>query len=152
DPSHRTCTPFCTFDDTACVHTCGDGVRDLGEEQCDGADLGTKTCADFGYYRGALSCTSFCAFDSSDCEGNCGDDVVDAGEYCDGPSSPVTGYCTDFGYSTGQLTCSGLCGPSFSSCRAPTVWTDVLPPRHDFVELMPAPASTAWLIGLHELI
>jgi len=50
---------------------CGDGVVD-GMEECDGANLGGESCADFGLAGGQLSCDGQCRFDKSGC-GGCGD-------------------------------------------------------------------------------
>ena len=50
---------------------CGNGQIDpkgAGMEACDGADLGGKTCADFGgTAEQALSCNTSCEFDTSAC-------------------------------------------------------------------------------------
>jgi len=74
----------CTYPDSArCLGRCGDGVRDpcyfslgLGidcsnsfTEWCDGADLGTATCASRGLGSGTLRCASDCGFDTSGCSG-----------------------------------------------------------------------------------
>ena len=47
---------------------CGDGMIQPGEE-CDGAALGGKTCADVQGQSGALACTPSCRFDTSKCTG-----------------------------------------------------------------------------------
>jgi cysteine-rich repeat protein len=54
--------------------SCGDGVKS-GTEQCDGDDLGSRTCPDFGFDGGELACASSCEFDTSGCSGaeNCTD-------------------------------------------------------------------------------
>lgn len=45
-------------------------AKEVGSEACDGADLGGKTCADFGgMAQQALSCTSACELDTSACVG-----------------------------------------------------------------------------------
>lgn len=73
---------------------CGDGVIDDGE-QCDGANLGGKTCANLGYVSGALGCTESCDFDLSDCWDGavCGDGVLTLpSEQCDdGEQTPGDG-------------------------------------------------------------
>src|SRR5437667_4316141 len=51
---------------TACDAFCGDGVAEPGED-CDGADLGGRTCADVGFMGGTLACTSRCRFDLAGC-------------------------------------------------------------------------------------
>jgi len=53
--------------------TCGNGVRE-GNEYCDGADMGSLTCADFGYSGGTLGgCEPNCIPDFSACimQGDC---------------------------------------------------------------------------------
>ena len=45
---------------------CGNGVVDPGED-CDGAALGTATCATLGFSAGTLACTAQCKFDTSGC-------------------------------------------------------------------------------------
>lgn len=46
---------------------CGNGVQEF-LEQCDGTDLGGKTCSDFlGFIGGTLACTSSCRYDTSGC-------------------------------------------------------------------------------------
>ena len=49
-----------------CTAFCGDGVAEAGE-QCDGADLGGRTCADVGFTGGTLACASHCTFDTRGC-------------------------------------------------------------------------------------
>jgi len=53
---------------TNCPSHCGDGARNCGEE-CEGADLGGKTCADFGFSGGVLKCKANCTIDTSGCSG-----------------------------------------------------------------------------------
>jgi cysteine-rich repeat protein len=65
-------------EDPACITTpacnvCGDG-KALGHEECDGADLRGRTCADFGYLSGQLSCLPACVYDLTACT---------SGEICD---------------------------------------------------------------------
>ena len=153
DPTHNNCTSACTFSTTACRHTCGDGVRDQGFEQCDGTDLGTATCQSFGFYRGTPGCSSFCGIDTASCAGRCNDGVVDSGEFCDpGASAEVQGYCTDYGYSTGSLSCSQSCGPAFTTCRSPNAFTELFLGIADFIGLVQGPASTAWAAGTQRLL
>jgi len=45
---------------------CGNNIVEAGE-QCDGSDLGGKTCVSLGYDSGTLSCKSNCIYDTSDC-------------------------------------------------------------------------------------
>lgn len=61
---------------------CGDGMKD-GAEECDGADLGGKTCKDLGYSTPAgLQCTS-CALNAAGCKAVCGNGALEPGEPCD---------------------------------------------------------------------
>jgi hypothetical protein len=76
---------MCTYpESTRCLPgMCGNGVRDACSpyggtgidcsnqftEWCDGADLGTATCASRGLGTGTLRCTSDCGFDTSGCSG-----------------------------------------------------------------------------------
>jgi len=46
--------------------TCGNGAIDSGE-QCDGTNLGGKTCSAVGFGGGTLGCRSDCRFDKSKC-------------------------------------------------------------------------------------
>ncbi|HEY8427051.1 MAG TPA: hypothetical protein VIL20_01700, partial [Sandaracinaceae bacterium] len=63
------CAADCgSFDTSSCSEepgpTCGDGVRE-GTEACDGADLGTATCASEGFDGGTLACTGTCELDTT---------------------------------------------------------------------------------------
>lgn len=53
---------------SADVGVCGDSVRN-GSESCDGADLGSGTCATQGFGCGALACKTdgSCTYDTSGC-------------------------------------------------------------------------------------
>ncbi|HCJ52240.1 MAG: hypothetical protein A2898_02545 [Candidatus Kerfeldbacteria bacterium RIFCSPLOWO2_01_FULL_48_11] len=51
---------------TAGTAMCGNGVIDAGE-QCDGANLGGKTCVTQGFSAGTLSCSPTCTFNTSAC-------------------------------------------------------------------------------------
>ena len=52
-------------------------------EKCDGANLGGKTCQDYGYANAAgLSCLA-CDWSTSGCAAVCGNNVVEPGEQCD---------------------------------------------------------------------
>src|SRR5690606_30542439 len=66
---------------------CGDGVVE-GAEDCDGTDLGGRTCGDEGFASGTLACASDCTFDTSMCEDEpgpmCGDGTREGSEACDG--------------------------------------------------------------------
>ena len=47
---------------------CGDGRINQPTEDCDGKDLGWKSCRSFGYEVGLLGCTEYCEYDKRDCE------------------------------------------------------------------------------------
>jgi hypothetical protein len=63
--------------------TCGNGKLDAGEE-CDGTDLGQKTCVSLGYTGGELKCGAACALDKSGCQGT--SNLKQFGEKCGGGS------------------------------------------------------------------
>jgi hypothetical protein len=63
---------------------CGDEIL-VPLEECDGADLGGLTCADFGCAGGTPSCSGTCEIDTSSCTGCPGcdnDGVCEPGEDC----------------------------------------------------------------------
>ncbi|MCA9662057.1 MAG: SBBP repeat-containing protein, partial [Myxococcales bacterium] len=72
DPTDPTTADTDETSDTAATTddgepSCGDGVRE-GEEACDGADLGSNTCASAGFVDGGeLTCTDACTLDVSGC-------------------------------------------------------------------------------------
>jgi cysteine-rich repeat protein len=79
------------------IEGCGDGVR-VGEEQCDGEDLGALDCVALGFISGELTCKDDCTADSSDCLGveNCGDGLDNDGDVdvdCDDDDCAAT--CDD---------------------------------------------------------
>jgi hypothetical protein len=47
---------------------CGDGIFDAANEDCDGSELGSATCASQGYLSGVLACSPTCRFDVSGCQ------------------------------------------------------------------------------------
>lgn len=104
---------------TDCVRArCGDGILDDAVEDCDGAALGTKTCADFRYYEGVLACGASCRYAPEvSCSKFCGDDLVNGpDELCDGAPPPAS--CVDYGFDMGRLECGALtCAIDFSHCR-----------------------------------
>ncbi|MEZ4294614.1 MAG: hypothetical protein R3B70_06535 [Polyangiaceae bacterium] len=78
---------------------CGNGVKDDGE-QCDGKDLGGKTCASIGFSGGQLQCNSFCAIVASGCTppencNNAEDDDQDGLFDCLDPDCADKPTCTD---------------------------------------------------------
>jgi hypothetical protein len=95
---------------------CGDGHRD-DTEDCDGDDLGGKTCGALQFYgqTTGLKCNSDCRFDTSGCVGICGDRSVSNGEVCDG-APPEGRTCLDAGYDRGLVACASSCGPTLDGC------------------------------------
>lgn len=65
EPAGLACTPFCTFDTSACVGKCGDGLIN-GGELCDGTSP-PGTCVDDGFDAGALGCSHACTADFAGC-------------------------------------------------------------------------------------
>jgi hypothetical protein len=124
------CTGDCRFDFMLCEGAeppfCGDDVKNVLSEDCDGTDLDGWTCQTFGYLDGNLACNQLCEFDTSGCSNPqaqvCGDNIVDkpnsggVTEECDGTSLDGMA-CTDFGYYTGGvLGCTSSCEFDFSLC------------------------------------
>ena len=63
---------------------CGNDIREPGED-CDGSDLGGRTCGSLGCDPGgSLSCNQDCTYDTSQCATcpACGDGICDFGETC----------------------------------------------------------------------
>lgn len=102
----------------ACVNAvCGDG-RAEGQEQCDGADLGGRTCADVvPGSQGTLACGADCRFDPSGClvVGGCGDGERQPGEQCDCGLDPATL----------PAGCSAVNGADGGECSAQCRWQAV---------------------------
>jgi hypothetical protein len=86
-----------------------------GGEQCDGEELGGKTCASEGFASGKLGCTQ-CHLDTSKCS-FCGNDAINTGEACDGPD--LGGQtCERLGFTGGTLGCTDKCELSTETCDA----------------------------------
>jgi hypothetical protein len=103
--------------------TCGDGKK-TGGEDCDGADLGGKTCIDYHATDAAgLACTADCTIDVSGCTGACGDGHKGTAEECDGDDFGGQ-TCTDFSppgttnkfYRGGALLCTQDCKVNLANC------------------------------------
>ena len=93
---------------------CGNGAVSAGE-QCDGEELGGKTCASEGFASGKLGCTQ-CHLDTSKCS-FCGNDAINTGEECDGPD--LGGQtCERLGFTGGTLGCTDKCVLSTDTCDA----------------------------------
>ncbi|MBL9101137.1 MAG: VCBS repeat-containing protein [Myxococcales bacterium] len=105
---------------------CGDGAAE-GDEACDGADLGGKTCDDFGFQYGALQCTPGCAHDASKCTNSaaCGDAVVVPGMLCYAPIAEVSKYDSYRALALGDLNEDGHL--DFIGARASKTQIDVWP-------------------------
>ena len=88
--------------------SCGNGAIDGNNEQCDGSNLGGKTCEDLGFDGGSLYCKE-CQFDTSECYTfKCGDGVRQGSEVCDG--SDLAGQtCQTQGFTSGILGCNPDC-------------------------------------------
>ncbi|MBN2722681.1 MAG: SUMF1/EgtB/PvdO family nonheme iron enzyme, partial [Deltaproteobacteria bacterium] len=114
------CDDKCRFDISQCTggENCGNGsIQD--PEECDGDDLGDKTCSDFsGFIGGVLMCGTDCRFDTKNCEteANCGDGSVQPGEECDGDDLDGKD-CLSMGFQNGgSLSCNGDCTFNVSEC------------------------------------
>jgi hypothetical protein len=85
------CASDCSFDAAGCtgVPSCGDGIVNRAEEQCDGADLADASCASLGLLTGTLACNTDCTFATAGCTGT-------------GQTEPTS---IDFG--PGSAICSG---------------------------------------------
>lgn len=70
EPSPLSCiTTTCSFDTSACIGYCGDGVLAPGIELCDVGHEPPVACVEFGYGAGYLACNSFtCGPDFTDCK------------------------------------------------------------------------------------
>ena len=79
-----------------CLTLCGNGKIDDPREQCDGNDLGGKTCRDLNFVDGTVACNPDCTFDTTGCIR--AGDLGRWGDVCQNPEIP---YCT-----TGAANCS----------------------------------------------
>jgi hypothetical protein len=97
------------------IGACGDGVINA-IDACDGAELGGKTCADFGATSpDGLACASDCSFDKSGCVAFCGDGIKQTLEECDGTDFAGNS-CIALGYYTGDLVCADSCTVNVGNC------------------------------------
>jgi len=119
DTAHGETCQLCPGD---CCPNCGNGVLEPGQgEECDTADLGGATCADYCYPSGTPTCTSFCTININTCTGAlpvCGNATAECGEDCDGADLGGAS-CADLGYNAGSLACDGACGFDYSQCSDP---------------------------------
>ena len=67
-----------------CADSCGDVPGIQGGEECDGNDLGGRTCQSEGFLGGILRCAATCVLDRSGCTPTlCGNGIREFGEECD---------------------------------------------------------------------
>ena len=114
------CSSSCTVDYSTCTDcaTCGDGLVNQSNEQCDGTDFAEAACADVGCGSGFPTCTDDCTVDYASCTGcaTCGDGEVNQdSEQCDG-SEFRDATCSDVGCGSGSPTCTSSCTVDYSSC------------------------------------
>ena len=104
----------CSSDDSAAESgsgdsgpACGNGKLE-GLEECDGADFGAATCADFGFDGGSLSCGGHCAILSSSCEyyDTDGDGLTTDAETAAGTDPALADSDTD-GFTDGEEVTAG---------------------------------------------
>ena len=94
---------------------CGDN-KISSMEQCDGKNLGDKTCVNVkqGYLGGQLECNPVtCTFDYSGCH-KCGNKTIDSGEDCDGALLGKK-TCKTYKYLGGKIACKN-CKHDKSGC------------------------------------
>lgn len=121
-----TCTAQCTVSTASCtkVPICGDNLVNVMGEQCDGTDLGGKTCASVvgNGSTGTLACFPNCTFNSSGCTPPvlCGNGQVDGGEACDGNNFGGKNCASVLGNpnAIGSLSCNN-CALNSSGCSIP---------------------------------
>ena len=103
-------------DDTVSAgETCGDGVKDPGEE-CDMTAFGGETCISQGFLAGSLMCNDMCRIVTTNCEGKCGDGAIFSGlEDCDGDNLGLE-TCETLGYYGGNIHCTNECTYDLSEC------------------------------------
>ncbi len=143
-----TCSDECTYDESTCSNSCGNGVQDAGEA-CDGSDHGGATCESLNLEPGNLVCMNNCTFNTSGCGAPsvCGNGAIEGTEDCDlfelGGAT-----CADEGFEGGDLSCTvnctfnttgcynaavmdvgGLCDAD-DDCNGGFCWTEVWPDRH----------------------
>lgn len=114
------CSADCSFDRGACVRaSCNNGTREASED-CDGADLGGRTCANLGYFAGRLACDpTSCTYDVRGCT-SCGNGRVDTGESCDAANLDGETCGSLMRGTTGELSCAADCRFDTSGCAVPS--------------------------------
>lgn len=105
-------------DDALIDAVCGDGLVSVGE-QCDGDNLGGKTCASFGWEgtEGGMRCGSDCTLDLTSCL-FCGNGAIDEGEECDGQQTDGALCSAVPGFEEQPVGCTDDCRLDFSGCNA----------------------------------
>lgn len=99
---------------SALCDTCGDGVRDPGED-CDSADFDGETCATNGFDGGTLLCSG-CQLDFNLCT-QCGNGLKESGEQCDGTDLGGA-TCVTAGFAQGTVACRSDCSFDTVNCRS----------------------------------
>jgi hypothetical protein len=94
---------------------CGDGALNVAGEQCDTAELGSTTCASFGYETGQLACDGGCRFDASACGNPCADagGLYVAGEcffIADAPGVSCDALCAARGFTCDEVATRSYAG------------------------------------------
>jgi len=125
-----TCGSNCMYNSSSCVlkqPVCGNSIREKGE-MCDGTNIGSLSCSDFGLSGGDLGCDSYCQADTSMCTGTngseniCGNAIIDPGETCDGTNLGTSDWRSIMGCdgtvscSSCQLECSSSGGGNPYEC------------------------------------
>ncbi len=113
------CNDDCQLDTSLCTLSCGDGVVNRFEEECDPAADEPISCADWmgPGWVGDVACTTECWIDASVCQQTCGNGVIDEGEACDGEAlGDAT--CEGQGYVGGTLQCDATCQLDVGQCHS----------------------------------
>ncbi|HEY4182614.1 MAG TPA: hypothetical protein VGM90_37535 [Kofleriaceae bacterium] len=142
DAGPISCRNDCTIDTTACHRTCGDGVLDMPQEQCDPGASANIACDTIGFYAGQATCTPQCTYDISSCA-RCGDGLLQPQELCEPSLGVPDGLsCVALAYDAGKLGCGGSCGGDVSHCS-----------KFNFVGAgsVPFAISDAWVAGPNDV-
>jgi hypothetical protein len=115
------CSALCEFETSACMPApkgCGNGRLDPGED-CDGRELGGRTCADLGLKPGFRSprCGTGCSLDPASCGPplSCGNGRLDDSEACEGIEFGGDS-CLARGFASGDLFCFGCTSATDFNC------------------------------------
>lgn len=105
---------------TVAAPSCGDSMVN-GTEQCEGANLNSKTCANAPGSPGplgTLSCKADCSFNVSACvaAASCGDGIVNGADQCDDGNVANGDGCSSGCQKEANWSCSGT--PSLCQCSA----------------------------------